>query len=62
MKSIENNVFNKENSEMCDTVFEENQDETDICSKSNIEIKNNISTIQNTNVTDCIDDDYDMGI
>ena len=62
MKKIENNVFNKENSEMCDTVFEENQDETDICSKSNIEIKNNISTIQNTNVTDCIDDDYDMGI
>jgi len=26
-----------------------------------LKLKNNISTIRNNNVTDCVDDDYDMG-
>jgi DNA-directed RNA polymerase beta' subunit len=37
------------------------EDRTDICSKNNIEIQNNLSTIKQPNVVDNQDDNYDIG-
>jgi DNA-directed RNA polymerase II subunit RPB1 len=36
-------------------------DKTDICSKNNIVINNNISTIKPNTNSECVDDDYDIG-
>uniref|UniRef100_A0A6C0JLL6 DNA-directed RNA polymerase n=1 Tax=viral metagenome TaxID=1070528 RepID=A0A6C0JLL6_9ZZZZ len=37
------------------------EDRTDVCSKNNIEIQNNLSTIKQPNVVDNQDDNYDIG-
>ena len=61
MKSLENEDYEKnEDEKEIEKVFGEAEDAENMYSKSNIEIKNNISTIRNTDVTDCVDDDYEM--
>ena len=61
MRSLENEDFEKnEDEKEIEKVFGEAEEAENMYSKSNIEIKNNISTIRNTDVTDCVDDDYEM--
>ena len=61
MRSLENEDFEKnEDEKEIEKVFGEVEEAENMYSKSNIEIKNNISTIRNTDVTDCVDDDYEM--
>tara|TARA_B100000035_G_scaffold274083_1_gene250228 strand:+ start:1758 stop:6281 length:4524 start_codon:yes stop_codon:yes gene_type:complete len=62
MKTLESEQYEKLDSDQnIEQIFSDVQDDSNMCSKSNIEIRNNISTIRNDNVSDCIDDDYDMG-
>ena len=62
MKSLESEDFETtEADKNIEQVFSDVQDDANICSKTNLEIKNNISTIRNDNVADCMDDDYDIG-
>jgi len=42
-------------------LFGKLEDKTDICSKSNIEIHNNLAAIKPTDNDECTDDNYDMG-
>jgi len=42
-------------------MFGKLEDKTDICSKSNIEINNNIGAIKPVDNDECTDDNYDMG-
>jgi len=55
-QEIKANNFNEE----INNKFANIEDNTDVCSKKNIEINNNVNTIQNDNVNIC-DDDYDIG-
>ena len=61
MRSLENEDYEKnEDEKEIEKVFGEAEDAENMYSKSNIEIINNISTIRNTDVTDCVDDGYEM--
>jgi DNA-directed RNA polymerase II subunit RPB1 len=62
MKTLEAEDYeNIDTEKEIEKAFNEESETSNMYSKSNIEIKNNISTIRNNNVTDCVDDDYDMG-
>tara|TARA_Y100000022_G_scaffold71447_1_gene61500 strand:+ start:490 stop:5013 length:4524 start_codon:yes stop_codon:yes gene_type:complete len=62
MKTLEAEDYENIDAEKeIEKAFNEESETSNMYSKSNIEIKNNISTIRNNNVTDCVDDDYDMG-
>ena len=62
MKTLEAENYEKLDDEKeIERAFNEENETSNMYSKSNIEIKNNISTMRNNNVTDCVDDDYDMG-
>jgi|UniRef100_A0A6C0IMA5 DNA-directed RNA polymerase II subunit RPB1 len=62
MKSLESEDYEKtEEEKEIEKVFGDIQDTGSMYSKTNVEIKNNISTLRNDNVTDCVDDEYDMG-
>ena len=50
----------KDNATEIEKMFGFMEDKTDICSKNNIEIVNNIAAIKQEDVG-CVDDDYDMG-
>jgi DNA-directed RNA polymerase beta' subunit len=64
MKAIETQedveVDMKDNATEIEKMFGFMEDKTDICSKNNIEIVNNIAAIKQEDVG-CVDDDYDMG-
>jgi DNA-directed RNA polymerase II subunit RPB1 len=64
MEEIESNMV--DTSEITDSIEREfslaTNDIADICSKTNIEIKNNIENIRVTDEKMCDDDDYDMGL
>ena len=53
-------VDTKDNATEIEKMFGFMEDKTDICSKNNIEIINNITAIKHEDVG-CVDDDYDMG-
>jgi DNA-directed RNA polymerase II subunit RPB1 len=53
-------VSMKENNKEIEKMFGNLEDRTDICSKSSVEIRNNLSAIKPQDMGDC-NDDYDMG-
>jgi DNA-directed RNA polymerase II subunit RPB1 len=58
MKSADVNM--KKQNEEIEKMFGKMEDSTDVCSKNNVEIKNNISAIKRVETGAC-DDDYDIG-
>ena len=61
MKNIESqNVNMKNKDEEINKLFGKMEDNTDVCSKNNIEIKNSMSAIKQIDTGGC-DDDYDIG-
>ena len=54
-------IVRKSRNAEIESKFGKFEDETDICSRSNIEIQNYIATVKRTDLGTC-DDDYDMGI
>ena len=62
MKNQEDKEVDMRNKEQeIEKMFGLAEDRTDICSKNNIEIQNNLSTIKQPNVVDTPDDNYDIG-
>jgi DNA-directed RNA polymerase II subunit RPB1 len=49
------------NKEEIEKLFGKLEDKTDICSKNNIEINNNLSAIKPVDNDECADDNYDIG-
>ena len=64
MENMDDNEINmSETKDEIEKMFGGLEDNTDICAKNNLEIKNNLSAIKNTGaIDDTCDDDYDMGI
>jgi len=61
MKNVESNdVTMKNKNDEINKLFGKMEDNTDICAKNNIEIKNSLSAIKQVETGDC-DDDYDIG-
>ena len=58
-EDIEVDMKNKDRE--IEKMFGLSEDKTDVCSKSNIEIQNNLSTIKQPDVVDNTDDNYDIG-
>jgi DNA-directed RNA polymerase II subunit RPB1 len=66
MKEMENmediEVERKEDKDEIEKLFGNMEDNTDICSKNKIEIRNNLSAIKSEDIGDCNDNDgYDIG-
>jgi DNA-directed RNA polymerase II subunit RPB1 len=56
----DNEIDTRENGKEIEKLFGGLDDKTDICSKKNVEIQNNLSAIKPENMGDC-GDDYDIG-
>ena len=54
-------VNKKDKNEEIEKIFGGLSDTTDICSKTKLEIRNNLSAIKPVDTGDCGDDDYDIG-
>jgi len=62
MKKVEaNDVDTKDSNKEIDRMFGNLEDKTDICSKANIEITNNLSAIKKQDMGNCSNDGYDIG-
>lgn len=59
MQDVE--VSRGHNDEDIEEMFGDLEDRTDICSKSNIEIKNNLSAIKQQDMGGCVEDGFDLG-
>ena len=60
MKNLETQTINRKNNEDEINSLFNLEDKTDVCSRENIEIKNNVNIIQGDNTNNC-DDEYDAG-
>jgi hypothetical protein len=49
------------NNQEIEKMFGKLEDNTDVCSKSNIEINNNLVAIKPVDNDECTDDNYDIG-
>jgi DNA-directed RNA polymerase II subunit RPB1 len=65
MKAVENladtEVNTRDSNQEIDRMFGAMEDSTDVCSKSNIEIRNNLTAIKREDLGSCDDDGYDAG-